>query len=83
MLELVKDNLVQAQVKQKQWYYKNTRHQEFKEFKDGDQVLILLPTSTSKLMVSWQGPYGITTSVTYAERVEYANNGVPVDRRNE
>ena len=34
-------------------------------------------------MVSWQGPYGITTSVTYAERVEYANNGVPVDGRNE
>ena len=50
MLELVKDNLAQAQVKQKQWYYINTRHQESK---DGDQVLILLPTSTSKLMVSW------------------------------
>ena len=28
MLELVKDNLAQAQVKQKQWYYKNARHQE-------------------------------------------------------
>ena len=56
MLELVKDNLAQAQVKQKQWYYKNTRQREFKEFKDGDQVLILLPTSTSKLMASWQGP---------------------------
>ena len=35
MLELVKDNLAQAQVKQKQWYYKNARHQEFKEFKMG------------------------------------------------
>eukprot|EP00731_Ephydatia_muelleri_P004512 Em0002g688a len=38
MLELVKDNLAPAQVKQKQWYDKNARHQEFKEFKDGDQV---------------------------------------------
>ena len=30
----------------------------------GDQVLILLPTSTRKLMASWQGSYGITTKVT-------------------
>ena len=34
-----------------------------REFKDGDQVLVLLPTCTSKLMASWQGP-GITKKVT-------------------
>ncbi|KAL5516748.1 hypothetical protein EMCRGX_G002155 [Ephydatia muelleri] len=60
MTELVKENLAQAQVEQKQWYDQNARE---REFKDGDQVLILLPTSTSKLMASWQGPYGITKKV--------------------
>ena len=54
MTELVKKNLAQAQVEQKQWYDQNARE---RVFKDGDQVLVLLPTSTSKLMASWQGPY--------------------------
>ena len=61
MTELVKKNLAQAQVEQKQWYDQNARE---RVFKDGDQVLVLLPTSTSKLMASWQGPYGITKRVT-------------------
>ena len=60
MTELVKENLARAQVEQKQWYDQNARE---REFKDGDQVLVLLPTSTSKLMASWQGPYGITKKV--------------------
>ena len=61
MSELVKENLTLAQAEQKQWYDQNARE---REFKDGDQVLVLLPTSTSKSMASWQGPYSITKKVT-------------------
>ena len=60
MSELVKKDLGQAQAEQ-QWNNQNARE---REFKDGDQVLVLLPTSTSKLMAGWQGPYGITKKVT-------------------
>ena len=34
-----------------------------REFEVGDTVLVLLPTSTSKLLVRWQGPYQITKLV--------------------
>ena len=34
-----------------------------REFEVGDTVLVLLPTSTSKLLVKWQGPYQITKLV--------------------
>ena len=46
MTELVQENLAKAQKEQKRWYDKNARTREFKE---GDLVLVLLPTSSSKL----------------------------------
>ncbi len=62
MSELVSDNLTEAQGKQKRWYDRTARERVFKA---GDQVLVLLPTSTSKLMAnprpipsgtpSWEG----------------------------
>ena len=56
MTELVQKNLSKAQQQQKRWYDSNARSHEFNP---GDQVLVLLPSSTNKLWVQWQGPYEI------------------------
>ena len=47
MTDLVQSNLALAQEKQKKWYDANA-HQ--RKFEIGDQVLVLLPTSSSKLL---------------------------------
>ena len=47
MMELVQENLVKAQKEQKRWYDKNAQPREFKK---GDWVLLLLPTSSNKLL---------------------------------
>ena len=56
MTELVRENLTRAQQQQKRWY---DRTAVKREFQTGDQVLVLLPTDTSKLLARWQGPYQI------------------------
>ena len=56
MTELVSENLQRAQQAQKRWYDQNARD---REFQPADQVLVLLPTSTHKLLVQWQGPYPV------------------------
>ena len=56
MTELVKSNLSNAQERQRKWYNRNARTCEFKP---GQQVLVLLHTSSSKLLAQWQGPYEI------------------------
>ena len=43
MTEIVKDNMKEAQQQQKTWYDKTTRE---RELKSGEEVLVLLPTST-------------------------------------
>ena len=53
MTELVQENLGRAQRVQ------NDRNARLREFKPGDSVLVLLPTSTSKLTAQWQGPYEV------------------------
>ena len=65
MSDLVKQNLLKEQSCQKSWYDRNAR---LREFKEGDPVLVLLPTSTQKLLAQWQGPYQVvkqTGRVTY------------------
>ena len=65
MSDLVKQNLLKEQSRQKSWYDRNAR---LREFKEGDPVLVLLPTSTQKLLAQWQGPYQVvkrTGRVTY------------------
>ena len=65
MSDLVKENMSKAQLKQKLWYDKNA-HQ--REFKPGDFVLVLLPTSAGSLTAQWKGPYPVlhkTSSVNY------------------
>ena len=60
MTDLVKQNLEDAQKSQKHWYDRNAR---YREFHAGDQVLVLLPTSTSKLTAQWQGPCQVIRKV--------------------
>ena len=65
MAETVEENMSKAQARQKQWYDKGAR---LREFKKGDPVLVLLPSSSSRLLAQWQGPYQIierTGKVTY------------------
>jgi hypothetical protein len=65
MSELARENLAKAQQEQKRWYDQNARVRRFQE---GDQVLVLLPSSTNKLLVKWQGPYPVkkvVSSVNY------------------
>lgn len=57
---LVRGNLEEARSQQKTWYDQNARERSFKE---GDQVLVLLPTSAAKLEAQWQGPYKISKVV--------------------
>ena len=65
MSDLVKQNLLKEQSRQKSWYERNA---QLREFKEGDPVLVLLLTSTQKLLAQWQGPYQVvkrTGRVTY------------------
>ncbi len=54
------ENLLQAQDKQSQLYNRGTR---LRDFAPGDKVLVLLPTSSSKLLSKWQGPFEVTQRV--------------------
>ena len=56
MTELVQENLSRAQRQQKRWYDSNACPCEFRP---GDKVLVLLPSSTNKLWAQWQGPYEV------------------------
>ena len=56
MVDCVKQNMEAQQARQKKWYDTRAR---LKEFKPGDAVLVLLPTSTNKLLAQWQGPYSV------------------------
>ena len=65
MSTLAQENLAKAQVQQKRWYDRNARE---REFQPGEHVLVLLPTSTHKLLAKWQGPYPVKhriSPVTY------------------
>ncbi len=58
--QLSMENLLQAQDKQSQLYNRGTR---LRKFAPGDKVLVLLPTSSSKLLAKWQGPFEVTRRV--------------------
>lgn len=58
--DVVKKNLEVAQKKQKLWY--DQRAQET-HLEVGDEVLVLLPTRTEKLLTKWKGPFKITRRV--------------------
>ena len=50
MSELVQENMKTARQKQKAWYDRNAQE---REFQPSDQVLVLLPTTTNKLLAQW------------------------------
>ena len=52
--DIVQDNLRRTQAKQKAWYDQRAREVTFEK---GDQVLVMLPTRTEKLLTKWRGPY--------------------------
>ena len=58
--ELVGKNASRAKAQQKRWYDQNAHS---REFQPGDQELVLLPTSTSKLLAQWQGLYKIVRRI--------------------
>lgn len=65
MTVLAQENMRTAQNNQKTWYDKKARE---RVFEPGQQVLLLLPNSDSKLLAKWQGPYQVTKrlgKVTY------------------
>ena len=53
-------NLGKAQLKQKTWYDQKARHRVLQQ---GQKVMLLLPTSSNKLLAQWQGPYSIARQV--------------------
>ncbi len=58
--QLSMENLLQAQDKQSRLYNRGAR---LRNFTPGDKVLVLLPTSSSKLLAKWQGPFEVTRQV--------------------
>ena len=60
MKNIADENLKKAQLQQNHWYDQNAR---VREFKPDDLVLLLLPTSTSKLLAQWQGPFRVIKKI--------------------
>ena len=58
--ELVEESAREAQARQKKYYDQKTREMDLKP---GDKVLLLLPSSTTKFVAQWQGPYEVTRRV--------------------
>ena len=67
MAEIVKENLTKAQLHQKTCIRQKGATSRVK-FKRGDLVLVMLPTTSNKLLAQWQGPYQVVQrmgKVTY------------------
>jgi len=59
--DLAHQNEVEAKQVQKRYYDRKSRSREIKV---GSKVLVLLPTSTNKLLAQWKGPYVVTDKVS-------------------
>lgn len=66
LVELSNKNESSAKSRQKLYYDKHARD---RKFVPGDKVLILLPTSTNKLLAEWKGPYEI---IERLNKVDYS-----------
>ena len=58
---MAKEELVKAQEVQKSYFDKRAK---LRVFEPGNKCLILLPTSHSKLLATWQGPFYIKARVS-------------------
>ena len=63
--QLSRENLLKAQEHQQHLY---NRGMKLRQFSPGDKVLVLLLTSSTKLLAKWQGPFVVTQRV---EEVDY------------
>ncbi|KAM9757960.1 uncharacterized protein ACNS7B_005079 [Menidia menidia] len=57
MTALAQQHMAEAQKYQKVWYDKSARR---RTFVPGQKVLVMLPSSESKLLAKWQGPFEVT-----------------------
>ena len=55
-MKIAQEELLKSRKKNKALYDRRAKRREFQE---GDKVLLLLPTDTSKLLMQWKGPYEI------------------------
>ena len=61
---------MKAWKKHKKWYDQRARELHLQ----GDQVMVLLPTSTKKLLAKWRGPYKITIEIVKVNyKIEITN----------
>ena len=51
---MVQIELQKSQIRQKKYYDRNTK---VRTFEKGDEVLVLLPTNSNKLLLQWKGPF--------------------------
>ena len=58
--QLSRENLLEAQERQQRL---DNRGMKLRQFSPGDKVLVLLPTSSTKLLAKWQGPFVATRRV--------------------
>ncbi|XP_054925300.1 uncharacterized protein [Dermacentor andersoni] len=56
-LRLAQENLSRSKTTQKMYY---DRGSKIRQLKVGDRALILLPTTTNKLLMHWKGPFLVT-----------------------
>jgi len=69
-MNMANKNEYESKLKEKQYYDKNCRKRNFKM---GDKVLLLLPTSANKLLAEWKGPFDVVrrlNKVDYVIRIE-------------
>ena len=59
-LKLVQEELQKSQKRYKKQYAKKAKS---RRLEIGDQVLILLPTNSNKLLIQWRGPYTMESRV--------------------
>jgi len=58
--QLVEESLSKAQVKAKKHFDRKARQRKLKV---GDKVLILRPTDSHKMLMTWKGPYTVTECI--------------------
>nr|XP_034316843.1 uncharacterized protein LOC117686229 isoform X2 [Crassostrea gigas] len=62
--DIARQNLEKASKRQRKYYNRKTQGRQMKE---GDTVLILLPTKSNKLLMQWKGPYSVIQKIGHMD----------------